>query len=43
MESLGKVLIDGDIIAYRAGFSSNNLEASDAESKVDELIDKIIS
>tara|TARA_R100001369_G_scaffold880_2_gene2829 strand:- start:236 stop:937 length:702 start_codon:yes stop_codon:yes gene_type:complete len=42
MESLGKVLIDGDIIAYRAGFSSNNLEASDAESKVDELIDKII-
>lgn len=36
------ILIDGDIIAYRAGFSSNDLEASDAEAKVDELIDTII-
>ena len=26
------ILIDGDIIAYRAGFSSNDLEASDADS-----------
>ena len=36
------ILIDGDIIAYRAGFSSNDLEAPDAEAKVDELIDTII-
>ena len=36
------ILIDGDIIAYRAGFSSNDLEATDAEAKVDELIDTII-
>ena len=36
------ILIDGDIVAYRAGFSSNDLEASDAEAKVDQLIDTII-
>ena len=36
------ILIDGDIIAYRAGFSSNDLEATDAEAKVDELIDTVI-
>ena len=36
------ILIDGDIVAYRAGFSSNNLEATAAEAKVDELIDTII-
>jgi len=36
------ILIDGDIVAYRAGFSSNDLEATDAEAKVDELIDTII-
>ena len=27
------ILIDGDIIAYRAGFSSNDLEALIQESK----------
>ena len=36
------ILIDGDIIAYRAGFSSNDLEAKDAEDKVDALIDTVI-
>lgn len=39
----GKILIDGDIIAYRAGFSSNDLTAKDAELKVDELISTILS
>lgn len=39
---MGKILIDGDIIAYRAGFSSNDLTATHAESKVDELISKIL-
>ena len=36
------ILIDGDIIAYRAGFSSNDLEVKDAEDKVDALIDTVI-
>lgn len=39
----GKILIDGDIVAYRAGFSSNDLTAKDAELKVDELISTILS
>jgi len=40
--SKGKVLIDGDIIAYRAAFATQDLLPEDAESKVDELVEFII-
>ena len=36
---MGKVLIDGDIIAYRAAFSTEQMGAKDTEAKVDALID----
>lgn len=39
---MGKVLIDGDIIAYRAAFSTEQMGAKDAEAKVDALIDFIL-
>lgn len=39
---MSKILIDGDIIAYRAGFSTDDLKAYDAESKVDKLIDRVL-
>ena len=39
----GKVLIDGDIIAYRAAFSTQDLLPKDAEEKVDDLIHYILS
>jgi 5'-3' exonuclease len=35
---MGKVLIDGDIIAYRAAFSTEQMGASDTRRKVDDLI-----
>ena len=38
----GKVLIDGDIIAYRAAFATQDLTKKDALAKVDELMDFII-
>jgi hypothetical protein len=38
----GKVLLDGDIIAYRAAFSTQDMFPQDAESKVDELMDYIL-
>lgn len=38
----GKVLIDGDIIAYRAAFSTQDLKLSDAIRKVDDLLNDII-
>ena len=41
--SKGKVLIDGDIIAYRAAFATQDLSSEAAEEKVDELMDYIIS
>ena len=40
--SLGKVLVDGDIVAYRAAFSTQDMFPQDAESKVDELMDYIL-
>jgi len=38
----GKVLIDGDIIAYRAAFATQDLLSSDARDKVEELVDYIL-
>lgn len=38
----GKVLVDGDIVAYRAAFSTKNLISEDAENKVDELMSFIL-
>lgn len=35
---MGKVLIDGDIIAYRAAFSTEQMGSSDTEKKIDDLI-----
>ena len=39
---MGKVLIDGDIIAYRAAFSTEQMGAKDTEAKVDALINFIL-
>lgn len=38
----GKVLIDGDIVAYRAAFSTQNDFPDDARNKCDELMDYIL-
>ena len=38
----GKVLIDGDIVAYRSAFATQDLFPKDAEAKADELIDFIL-
>lgn len=38
----GKVLVDGDIVAYRAAFSTQDLFPQDAENKVDDLMDYIL-
>lgn len=38
----GKAIIDGDIIAYRAAFSSQDLGSSDAERKTDDLMSYIL-
>ena len=35
------VLVDGDIVAYRAGFSSEGKTSADAEDKVDEVMNFI--
>lgn len=40
--SKGKVLIDGDIIAYRAAFATQDLYPQDAKSKVVELVEYIL-
>jgi 5'-3' exonuclease len=37
-----RVLIDADIVAYRASFSAEELEQEDAEHKVDEVMDYIL-
>lgn len=34
----GKVLVDGDIVAYRAAFATQDLTSKDAENKVDDLM-----
>ena len=39
---MGKVLIDGDIIAYRAAFSTEQMGLSDTKAKVDDLIEFIL-
>ena len=36
----GKVLIDGDILAYRAAFATQDKLLKDAEEKVEILIEK---
>ena len=38
----GKVLVDGDIVAYRAAFSTQDMFPRDAESKVDDLMEHIL-
>ena len=38
----GKVLVDGDIIAYRAAFATQDLFPDDAKAKVEELMDYIL-
>jgi len=38
----GKVIIDGDIIAYRASFATQDKMVSSAKDKVDELIDYVL-
>ena len=43
MAGKGKVLIDGDIVAYRAAFATQDYSYKEAEDKVDELMDYIIS
>lgn len=40
--SKGKVLIDGDIVAYRAAFATQDQSPKDAVSKVDDLMSFII-
>lgn len=40
--SKGKVLVDGDIVAYRAAFATQDQSPEDAVAKVDELMDFII-
>jgi 5'-3' exonuclease len=39
---MGKVLIDGDIIAYRAAFSTEQMGSQDTRNKVDDLIEFIL-
>lgn len=43
METKGKVLIDGDIVAYRAAFATQDGSYEDAIGKVDELIGYILT
>lgn len=40
--SRGKVLIDGDIVAYRAAYSSEDGNEIDAQLKVDRVMDQIV-
>jgi len=42
MKQNWKTLIDGDIIAYRAGFSSNELTLAEALLKTDDLVNKTL-
>ena len=39
---MGKVLVDGDIIAYRAAFSTENMGSSETEEKIDSLMHYIL-
>lgn len=40
--TFGKVLIDGDILAYRAAFATQDKSPEDAEDKVEELIQYVL-
>jgi 5'-3' exonuclease len=42
MSSKGRVLVDGDIVAYRAAFATQDQGPRDATNKVDELMDFIL-
>lgn len=42
LSSRGKVLIDGDVVAYRAAFSPKSVSELDAAIKVDQVIDWIV-
>lgn len=42
LSSRGKTLIDGDIVAYRAAYSSENSNEIDTMLKVDQVIDMIV-
>lgn len=39
---MSKVLIDGDILTYRAAYNCENKDAEDGEHKIDELIEYIL-
>lgn len=39
---MSRVLVDGDIIAYRSAYSTEDMEPEDCEHKVDELLDEIV-
>ncbi len=39
---MSKVLLDGDIVAYRSAYSTEDMEPEDCEHKVDELIDDVM-
>lgn len=41
--TFGKVLIDGDILAYRAAFATQDKWPEDAEEKVEELLQYVLS
>ena len=43
MSSKGKILVDGDIIAYRAAFSTQDYSPDDAIKKTEELVSYIIN
>jgi 5'-3' exonuclease len=42
MSSKGKVLVDADLVAYRAAFATQDQSPRDATNKVDELMDFIL-
>lgn len=42
LSSRGKVLVDGDIVAYRAAYSSDDGNEIDTQTKIDKLIDWIV-
>lgn len=42
MSGKGKLLVDGDIVAYRAAFATQDLLPEDAKEKVDDLMEYIL-
>jgi len=43
LSDFGKVLVDGDIIAYRASYSTQDFSVESAFQKVDELLDYVLT